>query len=142
MAAALLTLAGGAVADEVTFTFVPPDGWQVDSVSVRGSFNDWGETPMEQGDDGRWSLGVELDPGEYEYKFFVNGEWPQDMETWLDGFPVDEMVDGYNDDGHGGQNAVRVVGGAGGAHAIAEETFPPAPELQDGFARIHYHRPK
>ena len=143
MTAALLTLAGGAVADEVTFSFVPPDGWQVEGVSVRGSFNEWGETPMEQGDDGTWSVGVELEPGEYEYKFFINGEWPQDMETWLDGFPVDETTDGYNDDGHGGQNAVRVVGGTGGAaDAAAEETFAPAPELQDGFARIHYHRPR
>ena len=142
MAVALLALAGGAVADEVTFTFVPPDGWQVDSVSVRGGFNDWGETPMEQGDDGTWSAVVELEPGEYEYKFFVNGEWPQDMEIWLDGFPVDETADGYNEDGHGGQNAIRVVGGAGGAPATVEETFPTAPELSDGFARIHYHRPK
>jgi len=143
MTAALLTLAGGAVADEVTFSFVPPDGWQVEGISIRGSFNDWGETPMEQGDDGTWSAGVELEPGEYEYKFFINGEWPEDMETWLDGFPVDETADSYTDDGHGGQNAVRVVGGTGsGAHLAAEETFPPAPELQDGFARIHYHRPR
>jgi hypothetical protein len=89
MTAALLTLAGGAVADEVTFSFVPPDGWQVEGISIRGSFNDWGETPMEQGDDGTWSAVVELEPGEYEYKFFINGEWPEDMETWLDGFPVD-----------------------------------------------------
>ena len=29
MTAALLALAGGAVADEVTFSFVPPDGWQI-----------------------------------------------------------------------------------------------------------------
>ncbi|MCK4409067.1 MAG: hypothetical protein KAW67_03220, partial [Candidatus Eisenbacteria sp.] len=60
MTAALLTLAGGAVADEVTFTFVPPGDWQVDSVSIRGSFNGWGETPMEPGDDGTWSTRVEL----------------------------------------------------------------------------------
>jgi pullulanase len=98
---------------------------------------------MEQDDDGTWSVGIKLEPGEHEYKFFINGEWPQDMETWFDGFPVDETADGYSDDGHGGQNAIRVVGGAGGgAHPVAEETFAPAPQLQGGFARIHYHRPK
>jgi pullulanase-type alpha-1,6-glucosidase len=140
--AAMLVAAGSAVADETTFTFVPPEGWAVESVSLRGSMNGWGETAMEAGDDGNWSVTVELEPGEYEYKFFINGEWPQDMETWLDGFPVDETAEGYTDDGHGGQNAIRVVGAGGGAHSVAKETFPPAPELQDGFARIHYHRPK
>jgi len=142
MAVALLAAAGSAVADEVTFTFVPPDGWAVESVSLRGSMNGWGETAMEAGDDGNWTVKVDLEPGEYEYKFFINGEWPQDMETWLDGFAVDETADGYTDDGHGGQNAIRVVGAGGGAHSVAKETFPPAPELQDGFARVHYHRPK
>jgi pullulanase len=136
----LLFAAGAAMAEDVTFTFVPPEGWQVESVSLRGSFNGWGETPLTQGDDGAWSVIVELEPGEYEYKFFINGEWPGDMETWLDGFPVDETADMYTDDGHGGQNAVRVVAGEGGERA--KETFAPAPDLQDGYARIHYHRPK
>lgn len=142
MAVAFLTLAGGAMADEAAFTFVPPADWTVESVSLRGSMNSWGESAMEKGDDGTWSVVVDLEPGEYEYKFFINGEWPQDMETWLDGFPVDETAESYMEDGHGGQNAIRVVGGGGGAHSVAEISFPPAPELQDGFARIHYHRPK
>ena len=142
MVAAFLTVAGGALADEVDFTFAPPADWSVESVSLRGSMNAWGETAMEKGDDGTWSVRTDLEPGEYEYKFFINGEWPQDMETWLDGFPVDETAESYVEDGHGGQNAIRVVGSGGGAHSVAVESFPPAPELQDGFARIHYHRPK
>ncbi|HYW68800.1 MAG TPA: glycogen-binding domain-containing protein, partial [bacterium] len=115
MAVAILSLTGTAAADEATFVFVPPADWTIESVSLRGSMNGWGETAMEQGDDGTWSVTVDLEPGEYEYKFFINGEWPQDMETSLDGFPADETAHGYTDDGHGGQNAIRVVGSGGGA---------------------------
>ena len=37
-------------ADEVTFTYTPPEGQTIQSVSLRGSMNGWGETPMAQGD--------------------------------------------------------------------------------------------
>ena len=127
-----------APAADVTFTLEPPVGFQVESVSVRGSFNDWSESPMEQGDEGLWSLTLDLKEGECLYKFFINGEWPGDMETWLDGGPVDLEAEGYVDDGFGGQNAVRTIGGA----AVVEEVFGEAPELADGHARIHYHRPR
>jgi pullulanase-type alpha-1,6-glucosidase len=133
--------ATAARADEVTFTFEPPEDLAstFESVSLRGSFNAWGETAMERQDDGTWTLTLTLDPGEYEYKFFINGEWPQDMSTWLQGGPVDPNAHGYTDDGHGGQNAIVIVGE--GAAAPREE-FEPAPPREDGHARIHYHRPK
>lgn len=131
-------LAATAPAADVTFTLEPPVGFQVESVSVRGSFNDWSESPMEQGDDGLWSLTLDLKQGEHTYKFFINGEWPGNMETWLDGGPVDIEAQDYVDDGYGGQNAVRTVGG----EAKIEEEFGEAPELAGGHVRIHYHRPR
>ncbi|MBN2564163.1 MAG: glycogen-binding domain-containing protein, partial [Candidatus Eisenbacteria bacterium] len=73
MAAVVLSLASAAAAVEVLFTYEPPDGFAVDNVSLRGSFNGWGETPMKR-DDGTWTVSVDLEPGQYEYKFFINGE--------------------------------------------------------------------
>lgn len=101
---------------EVTFRFVPPAGTDVHSASLRGSFNGWGETPMERQSDGSWTATLRLAPGEYQYKFFVNGEWPADMSAGPEGAPIDPDADGYAQDGYGGKNAVRKVGG-GTAHA-------------------------
>jgi hypothetical protein len=50
-----------------------------------------------------------LEPGEYQYKFYINGQWPKDMATARGGGPVDPEAHGYVDDGFGGQNAVRIV---------------------------------
>ncbi len=138
MTLAMSLVAGVALAEEVAFTFEPPEGYEVQSISLRGSMNEWGETPMELQDDGTWTVAVDLEPGEHEYKFFINGQWPQNMETGLDGYPIDATADAYVDDGHGGLNAVRTVGGA----AAAEEEFAAAPVLEEGFGRIHYHRPR
>lgn len=108
--AALAVLLGVAHAEEVTFTFDPPSMWGVTTVSLRGSFNEWGETPMTAGDDGTWSVTIDLPDGEHHYKYFVNGEWPQSMSDGLDGAPMDPEADGYVQDGYGGLNAVRFVG--------------------------------
>jgi hypothetical protein len=94
----------------VTFTYVPLPGEAITSVSLRGTFNDWGEWPLELQADGTWTITVCLAPGIYEYKFFINGQWPKDMSTARGGGPVDFDADGYVDDGFGGKNAVRKVG--------------------------------
>ena len=107
---AALILAASAAADETTFTFKPPAGHDVNIVTLRGDFNEWGETPMELQEDGAWSLTLDLDPGEYQYKYYINETWPQDMATGLDGGPLDPEADGYVPDGFGGFNAVRYVG--------------------------------
>ncbi len=138
VAAVVALTAVTAFAEDVTFTFSPPEDMEVQSVSVRGAFNDWGETQMEK-QDGTWEATLDLEPGEYQYKYFVNGTWPQDMETALDGMPMDPEADYYVDDSYGGQNAVRIVGG--GDAAAAREELPTAPPLESGFARIHYYRP-
>jgi len=94
------------LAAEFTFTYVPLEDEEVVSVSLRGSFNSWGEWPMEKQPDGTWSITVDLEPGEYQYKFYINGKWPQDMSIARDGGPVDPNAVGYINDGFGGQNAI------------------------------------
>ena len=135
----LIVLLGGGIpgahAEPVTFTFAPTT--PVETVSVRGSFNGWGETAMTRGDDGVWSVTVDLPAGENVYKYFVDGQWPADMATGLDGGPMDPGADAYVDDGFGGQNAVRLVGEG----VSTGPEVRPAPERAEGVARIHYHRP-
>lgn len=49
----------------------------IEEASVAGEFNNWSATanPMKDFDrDGNWTAWVNLDPGEYEYKFVVNGK--------------------------------------------------------------------
>lgn len=72
--------------ETVTFTFTPPAGAPaVTSVLVPGSFNQptvWDNTNTDYAmteSGGTWSLEVELEPGTYEYKYYINGEWVQDM---------------------------------------------------------------
>ena len=80
----------------------------VTSVSVRGSFNDWGETPMILLGD-TWRLGMDL-PGSYEYKFFINGGWPGDMcndATWGD--PANNLWIDPDADGCNGGNATITI---------------------------------
>ncbi|MCX7803457.1 MAG: glycogen-binding domain-containing protein, partial [Meiothermus ruber] len=55
----------------VTFTYDPPYGLEVRSVSLRGSFNNWAELPMQKTEDGVWQVTVELPPGPIQYKFFI-----------------------------------------------------------------------
>ncbi|MBN2564195.1 MAG: hypothetical protein JXB46_00630 [Candidatus Eisenbacteria bacterium] len=97
-------------AEDVTFAFVPPPGSVFETVSVRGTFNGWNETAMELEPDGTWSVTIDLPPGEHQYKYYLNGEWPGDMEIGLGVRPIDPDAHGYVPDGYGGQNAIRVVG--------------------------------
>lgn len=102
----------------VTFTYVPEPGQTVDSVSLRGSFNNWGETPMQRQPDGSFSITLYLPPGTYQYKYFIDGAWPRDMRIARNGGPVDPEADGYASDGYGGRNAVRVVTLGGGLRLV------------------------
>ena len=49
-------------------------------VSVAGSFNNWDTTQLSAKKDtkGNWAVKVNLKPGKYEYKFFVDGSWIND----------------------------------------------------------------
>lgn len=49
-------------------------------VSVAGSFNNWNANTLSAKKDlsGNWKTRINLWPGKYEYKFFVDGAWVDD----------------------------------------------------------------
>jgi 1,4-alpha-glucan branching enzyme len=49
-------------------------------VSLAGSFNNWDSKALTAKKDtkGNWTVKVNLKPGKYEYKFFVDGSWLND----------------------------------------------------------------
>jgi 5'-AMP-activated protein kinase regulatory beta subunit len=49
-------------------------------VLVAGSFNGWQPkaTPMTEQRGGKWSAEILLPPGQYEYRFVVDGQWQDD----------------------------------------------------------------
>jgi 1,4-alpha-glucan branching enzyme len=53
---------------------------QAQSVSTVGDFNQWNPSshPMKMDDEGIWRISLALNPGQYEYGFFVDGEWQND----------------------------------------------------------------
>ena len=53
------------------------------SVAVAGSFNDWQPNKVltDKKGDGHYSCRLMLYPGEYQYKFLVDGEWRSDAEN-------------------------------------------------------------
>ncbi|HUF13742.1 MAG TPA: hypothetical protein VMN78_11625, partial [Longimicrobiales bacterium] len=115
------------------FVYTPPAGAPaLTSISVRGSFNAWAETAMEEQDDGSWVAYVELDSTTlYSYKFFINGNWISDMcsdPTWgheSEGGLVHLDADGCESDGFGGQNALITLGeiGLGFTHSAGDPEF-------------------
>jgi glycosidase len=125
---------------EVTFTFVPVTGEVVDSVSLRGSFNGWNEWPMEK-QGYVWSITVCLEPGKHLYKYFINGNWVQDMSTGHYGKPFDLEAEGYEDDGFGGKNAYRIVE-QGGFYAVHNGADPTYLCLSEGKAVIRVKVPR
>jgi len=66
-------------AQEVEFTFPAPEARKV---CIAGKFNAWdtSSTPMKKGKDGTWRIKLKLPPGEYEYKYFVDGAWVSDLK--------------------------------------------------------------
>jgi 1,4-alpha-glucan branching enzyme len=63
---------------EVEFTFCAPEAKKV---FIAGTFNDWNTKSMlmKKGKDGTWGVMIKLSPGRYEYKYFVDGAWAEDM---------------------------------------------------------------
>jgi len=64
------------LAAQVTFVHQAPGAGQV---NLAGEFNNWSDSanPMQQAD-GVWSLTLELAPGDYQYKYVVDGSWRED----------------------------------------------------------------
>lgn len=61
----------------ITFQFYAPEAGEV---CVSGSFNDWNTTirPLRQQKNGKWKTTIALEPGVYEYRFIVDGNWQKD----------------------------------------------------------------
>jgi len=75
-------------------------------VFVAGTFNNWdiAKTPMKKTRKGAWEAKLRLPPGEYEFRYFANGQWFTDY-----------AADGVVPNGLGDYNSVlRVGNGAGG----------------------------
>jgi len=53
---------------------------QAKRVILGGSFNNWDTKALSAKKDsqGNWAVKVDLKPGRYEYKFFVDGSWIND----------------------------------------------------------------
>lgn len=65
---------------KVAFTFLAP---HASEVSLLGDFNQWNGNnyQMKKGKNGAWKKTVILEPGTYEYKYFVDGNWQEDPEN-------------------------------------------------------------
>jgi 1,4-alpha-glucan branching enzyme len=82
---------------EVTLSLDRPDAGEV---FVAGTFNQWDPTAdaLTKGSDGIWRTTIELEPGSYEYKFVIDGNWEADPEN------PESVPDPY-----GGENSVLTV---------------------------------
>jgi 1,4-alpha-glucan branching enzyme len=72
------SLGRNAAMQQIEFTFRTPEAKKV---YIAGTFNDWNtkSMPMKKGKDGTWRIMVKLSPGKYEYRYFVDGAWAQDV---------------------------------------------------------------
>lgn len=63
---------------QIEFTFRAPEAKKV---YIAGTFNDWNPKLMlmKKDKDGTWRILIKLTPGRYEYKYFVDGTWAQDV---------------------------------------------------------------
>ena len=60
------------------FEFSAPEAGEV---YLAGEFNNWDvqATPMKKDKNGIWKTALSLQPGRYEYRFFVDGNWVSDL---------------------------------------------------------------
>ena len=137
LAAAALAAIGVALAsaEDVTFTFTPPADMTVSSVSLRGAFNGWSETPFALDDDGTWRVSVDLAPGDRLYMYSdgaVDGVGEEDsgageqrLLELLDAaryLPLDKGLD---------EVASRILGGGSSAEPLDDITILGLERLAD-----------
>lgn len=62
---------------KIGFSLLNP---QAESVLLAGDFNSWDTVslPMKKDKKGTWKISLHLDPGTYQYNFYVDGEWKND----------------------------------------------------------------
>jgi enterochelin esterase-like enzyme len=85
-------------ADPVTFTLQAPEAREV---FLAGEMTGWDarKQPMARDADGTWRLRLDLEPGQWLYKFIVDGRWVHDPAT-----------PDHDADGQGGQHSFVFVG--------------------------------
>lgn len=76
-------------------------------VFLAGDFNNWDvvSLPMRKEGDGFWEANIDLTPGRYEYRFWVNGAWRDDPNAH------DMVANPF-----GSQNCIRFVSDEGVHH--------------------------
>ena len=94
----LIALVAQAHADPTTFSLAAPQARQV---FLAGEMTNWddGKRAMQRDAGGVWRVTLDLEPGEWLYKFVVDGQWVQDPAT-----------SDHDADGRGGQHSYRFVG--------------------------------
>lgn len=82
---------------KTTFSYTAPDSSMVELV---GDFTHWqaNPVPLKKQKGGVWKASVSLAPGNYRYRFLVDGQWRDDPECTL------RVANPY-----GGEDSVRVV---------------------------------
>ena len=85
---------------KVTFTYSAPEA---ESVLLAGDFTGWQQAPLSLKKDksGTWKKTVSLEPGRYEYRLLVDGEWRDDP-----------LCENRQPNQFGGENCVCLVNGA------------------------------
>lgn len=80
----------------IAVVFRYSDPW-AGKVYLAGTMNDWNPSslPLYRDEKGNWALWIRLQPGKYEYKFIVDGQWTAD--------PSNPQI---RPDGFGGLNSV------------------------------------
>ena len=94
----LTALALQARAEPVSFSIAAPDAKQV---FLAGEMTDWdaGKRAMQRDASGTWHATLDLEPGQWLYKFVVDGQWVRDPATT-----------DHDADGQGGQHSFVFVG--------------------------------
>ena len=65
----------------MALTFIAPEAR---AVSIVGDFNEWrvARDPLEMTDGQNWHITLQLKPGIYQYKFFIDGNrWEEDPQN-------------------------------------------------------------
>ena len=73
---ALITEKSKTANKKINFEYFAPESKKVEVV---GSFNDWKPVSLKKGNEGKWAVSIDLKPGRYEYRFFVDGTWQNDQ---------------------------------------------------------------
>lgn len=116
IASLLIASTGLALAEPVSFTLAAPEARQV---FLAGEMTNWddGKQAMRRDAAGNWRLTLDLEPGEWLYKFVVDGRWVHDPGTAE-----------HDSDGRGGQHSYVFVGS--GAWSVL-------PDEPRGQVRVH-----